>query len=227
MAISKVLLIESDKPSAPSYASALDKRGYTLTLVHSTNDAVTKANGSSPDVIVIDAASLKTSGVRMCRDVRKSLAHARILLVIDRKTLVDESCGADLILQHPFTPRKLLNGVSRLMPARDGIIWQTGPIRFNLSQRKVKCGAKEEKMTPKQAKLLEVLMKHSGEVVSRKVLIKQVWETDYTGDTRTLDVHISWLRNLIEPNPLKPKYLKTLRGQGYRLDAGVLEEKKN
>jgi DNA-binding response OmpR family regulator len=223
---SKILLIESDKPSAPSYAPALDKRGYSVSIVHSTTDAVAKANGSSPDVIVIDAASLKTSGARMCRDVRKSLNHARILLVIDRKTVADETCGADLVLQHPFTPRKLLNGVNRLTPAREGSTLQTGPIRFNLSQRKVKCGAKEEKMTPKQAKLLEVLMRHSGEVVSRKMLIKQVWETDYTGDTRTLDVHVSWLRNLIEPNPLKPKYLRTLRGQGYRLDAGVLEEKK-
>ncbi len=226
MASSKVLLIESDKPSAPSYAPALDKRGYSVSIVHAAADAIAKANGSSPDVIVIDAASLKTSGARMCRDVRKALTHARILLIVDRKTVIDGSCGADLTLQHPFTPRKLLNGVSRLMPAKEGMTLQTGPIRFNLSQRKVKCGSREEKLTPKQARLLEVLMRHTGEVVSRKMLIKQVWETDYTGDTRTLDVHVSWLRNLIEPNPLKPKYLKTLRGQGYRLDTGALEEKK-
>jgi DNA-binding response OmpR family regulator len=226
MPTAKVLLIESDKPSVPSYASALDKRGYVVAIVHSVSDAVAKANGSVPDVIVIDAASLKASGARMSREVRKSLPAVRVLLVIERKTVIDESCGADLILQHPFTPRKLLNGVSRLMPAKEGATLQTGPIRFNLLQRKVKFGNKEEKMTPKQARLLEVLMRHSGEVVSRKTLIKQVWETDYTGDTRTLDVHISWLRNLIEPNPLKPKYLRTLRGQGYRLDAGVLEEKK-
>jgi len=66
-------------------------------------------------------------------------------------------------------------------------------------------------------------MRHAGEVVSRKTLIKQVWDTDYTGDTRTLDVHISWLRAVIEANPVKPRYLKTLRGQGYRLDAGTVE----
>ena len=69
---SKILLIESDKPSAPSFASALDKRGYGVSIVHSTTDAVAKANGSSPDVIVIDAVSLKTSGARMCSDIRKS-----------------------------------------------------------------------------------------------------------------------------------------------------------
>lgn len=215
-----VLLVESDKASAPSYASALEKRGYTLSVAHTTGEALNQVNGSLPAVIVVDAASLKTSGARMCRELRRALAHIRILLVVDKKAVVDENNGADLTLQHPFTPRKLLNGVNRLLPAGDGASLQIGPLKLNLAQRKVKCGAREERLTPKQAKLLEVLMRHAGEVVTRKMLIKQVWDTDYTGDTRTLDVHVSWLRSVIEPNPLKPRYLKTLRGQGYRLDAG-------
>ncbi|HKZ68617.1 MAG TPA: response regulator transcription factor [Anaerolineales bacterium] len=215
-----VLLLESDKASAPSFAPALEKRGYNLTIVHSATDAAAEINGTVPGVIVVDAASLKTSGTRMCRDLRKALTYARILLVVDRKTLVDENNGADLTLQLPFTPRKLLNGVNRLMPAGEGASLQVGPIKLNLAQRKVKCGSREERLTPKQSKLLEVLMRHAGEVVTRKMLIKQVWDTDYTGDTRTLDVHVSWLRSVIEPNPVKPRYLKTLRGQGYRLDAG-------
>jgi len=219
-----VLLVESDKASVPSFAPALEKRGYRLIVAHSTADAVVRANGSSPDVIVVDAASLKMSGARMCRDLRKSLAYVRILLVVDRKTALDENSGADLILRHPFTARKLLNGVNRLLPAGDGASMQVGPIKLNLAQRKVKCGPREERLTPKQSKLLEVLMRHAGEVVSRKTLIKQVWDTDYTGDTRTLDVHVSWLRSVIEPNPVKPRYLKTLRGQGYRLDAGTEEK---
>lgn len=219
-----VLLVESDKASAPSFAPALEKRGYNLTIAHSGADALAKANGYSPDVIVVDAASLKTSGTRMCRDLRKSLERVRILLVVDKKTAVDENNGADLTLQHPFTPRKLLNGVNRLLPASDGASMQVGPLKLNLAQRKVKCGSREERLTPKQSRLLEVLMRHAGEVVLRKTLIKQVWDTDYTGDTRTLDVHISWLRSVIEPNPLKPRYLKTLRGQGYRLDAGTEEK---
>jgi DNA-binding response OmpR family regulator len=215
-----VLLVESDKASAPSFAPALEKRGYNLTVAHSTADALSKVNGSLPEVVVVDAASLKTSGTRMCRDLRKTMSDVRILLVVDKRTQLDENNGADLTLQHPFTPRKLLNGVNRLMPAGEGASLQVGPIKLNLAQRKVKCGSREERLTPKQSKLLEVLMRHAGEVVSRKTLIKQVWDTDYTGDTRTLDVHVSWLRSVIEANPLKPRYLKTLRGQGYRLDAG-------
>jgi len=225
MTSANILLIESNKVSAPSFAPALEKRGYAVMIAHTASDAVAKVNGTLPDVIIVDAASLKTSGVRMCRELRKSLNHARILLVIDKKAVVDENSSADLTLQQPFTPRKLLNGVNRLLPAGEGTTLQAGPIKLNLAQRKVKCGAREERLTPKEAKLLEVLMRHSGEVVSRKTLIKQVWETDYTGDTRTLDVHISWLRSVIEANPLKPRYLKTLRGQGYRLDVGPVEEK--
>jgi len=226
MSGANVLLVESNKASAPSFASALEKRGYDVIIAHTAPDAIDKANGAV--VIVVDAASLKTSGTRLCRELRKALSHVRILLVVDKKTNVEVFNGkleADLTLQHPFTPRKLLNGVNRLMPAEDGITLQAGPIKLNLGQRKVKCGAREERLTPKESKLLEVLMRHAGEVVSRKTLIKQVWETDYTGDTRTLDVHVSWLRSIIEPNSLKPRYLKTLRGQGYRLDVGVAEEK--
>lgn len=214
-----VLLVESEKASAPSYAPALEKRGYNLTVAHSAADAIAQANGSEPAVAVVDAASLKTSGARMCRELRRSLDPIRILLIIDKKTSLDANNGADLVLQHPFTPRKLLNGVNRLMPAGDGASLQVGPIKLNLAQRKVKCGAREERLTPKQSKLLEVLMRHAGEIVTRKALIKQVWDTDYTGDTRTLDVHISWLRSVIEPNPLQPRYLQTLRGQGYRLES--------
>lgn len=225
MTSANILLIESNKVSAPSFAPALEKRGYAVMIAHTASDAVSKVNGTVPDVIIVDAASLKTSGLRMCRELRKLLNHTRILLVVDKKAVVDENSNADLTLQQPFTPRKLLNGVNRLLPASGGTTLQAGPIKLNLAQRKVKCGAREERLTPKEAKLLEVLMRHSGEVVSRKTLIKQVWETDYTGDTRTLDVHISWLRAVIEANPLKPRYLKTLRGQGYRLDVGAVEEK--
>jgi DNA-binding response OmpR family regulator len=73
-------------------------------------------------------------------------------------------------------------------------------------------------LTPKQTKLLEVFLHNPGRLMTRPVLIRQVWHTDYTGDTRTLDVHMSWLRQAIEPVPRAPTYLKTVRGMGYRLD---------
>ncbi|HKZ55884.1 MAG TPA: winged helix-turn-helix domain-containing protein, partial [Anaerolineales bacterium] len=93
-----------------------------------------------------------------------------------------------------------------------------GPIHLNLAQRKVWCLSKEARLTPKQAKLLEVFMHNVGRLMTRKTLIRHVWLTDYTGDTRTLDVHMSWLRRALEPDPSQPRFLKTIRGMGYRLD---------
>jgi DNA-binding response OmpR family regulator len=96
---------------------------------------------------------------------------------------------------------------------------------LNLAQRKVFAQGKESRLTPKQTKLLEAFMLNPGRLLTRKTLIKQIWQTDYFGDTRTLDVHMSWLRGAIEEDPSKPKYLKTIRGMGYRLDIHDLQKK--
>jgi DNA-binding response OmpR family regulator len=218
MAGAKVLLVESNRPSVPSFAEALQNKGYILAVEHNTQAALKRALAYGPDVIVLDVSSLKTSGARMCRVLRAELNGTPILIVADRKNRPDDHCGASLTLMKPFTPRKLLNGVARLLPADDSNCLQVGPIKLMFAQRRVSCGGREERVTPMQARLLEFFLRHPGELLSRKVLIKQVWETDYTGDTRTLDVHMSWLRSVIEPNPARPRYLKTIRGQGYRLD---------
>ena len=84
-----------------------------------------------------------------------------------------------------------------------------GPVKLNLAQRKVRVNGKEARLTPKQSKLLELFMHNPGKLLTRKKLIREVWLTDYTGDTRTLDVHMSWLRHAIEPDPAKPEFLHT------------------
>ena len=218
MASAKVLLLEADRANAPTFAAALDKRGYAVTVERTAQTALKRSQSLSPDIVVLNAASLKTSGARICRRFRAALNSTPIIVVADKKSVPDGNCGATSTLVVPFTPRKLLNGVARLLPGDDSASLQVGPIKLNLAQRKVSCGGREERVTPKQARLLEMFMKWPGQLLTRKAIIKHVWETDYTGDTRTLDVHMSWLRTVIEPNPRKPRYLKTLRGQGYRLD---------
>lgn len=217
----RVLLIETSRTSAPSFAHFLERRGYTLAIEHSVGRAIRRAQMFDPALLILDAASLRTSGVRMCRQVKHSLNGVRIVLVVGEDITPDPRCGADSILVQPFTPRKLLNAVHRLLPVslQDGWL-QAGPIQLNVTERRVQCGDRDESLTPKQARLLEVFMRNSGEVISRRDLIKQVWETDYIGDTRTLDVHISWLRRVLERDPRKPRYLKTLRRRGYQLDVG-------
>lgn len=219
MAAERVLLIETSRTSALSFAPPLEKKGYRVAIEHSVSSALKRASSFDPQLMVLDAASLRTSGSRMCRSARQSLNGVRIVLVVGEEVKPDPRCGADLILIHPFTPRKLLNAVHRLLPVMEEEGWlQAGPIRLNLKQRRVLCGDRDESLTPKQARLLEILMRNAGELVSRKTLIKEVWETDYIGDTRTLDVHVSWLRRVIEKDPRRPRYLKTLRGRGYRFE---------
>ena len=105
-----------------------------------------------------------------------------------------------------------------IVPAEGKNVLIAGPIRLDLERKHVVCEDRESQLNPRLTTLLKTLMEHVGDVVLREELFRHVWRTEYTGDTRTLDVHISWLRRAIEANPRKPKYLKTIRGVGYRLD---------
>ncbi len=221
MTTASVLLIESGRASAPSYASALEKKGYSVSIKHGVETAVEAARQRPPDVVILDAASMQTSGTRMCRATRAKLDGVPIILVAPTGSVTDPGNGANVTLTQPFTVRKLLNRVARLLPGDERFALLVGPIQLNLAQRKLRCLGRETRLTPKGAKLLEILMQNPGRLMTRKVLIRQVWQTDYTGDTRTLDVHMSWLRSAIEPDPKRPKYLKTIRGMGYRLDIPV------
>jgi DNA-binding response OmpR family regulator len=131
---------------------------------------------------------------------------------------IDRNSGANVYLAQPFTSRKLINRVVRMLPGDERYTLEAGPIKLNLAQGKVRCLKKETRLTPKLTKLLELFIQNPGRLMMRKTLIRKVWHTDYTGDTRTLDVHMSWLRQAIEPDPTRPRFIKTIRGMGYRLD---------
>ena len=218
MSIANVLLIESSRTSIPSFAPALEKKGYTVKILHKVDKALRVAAKNRPDIIVLDAASMRTSGTRMCRAFRARLDGLPIILVSPEGSRPDNRNGASMTLVHPFTPRKLLNRIARLLPGDESYVVEVGPIRLNLAQRKVFSYEKEARLTPKEAKLLARFILNPGRLLTRKALIKEVWHTDYIGDTRTLDVHMSWLRSAIEPDPTKPIFLKTIRGMGYRFD---------
>lgn len=218
LAGSQILLIESRRASAPSFAPALEKKGFRVTRQTQVLSALAEGLQKAPDLVILDAASMYTSGGRMCRTVRSNLNGVPIILVVPHGTMPDPGNGASVTLAHPVTPRKLINRVSRLLPGDGKSTLQAGPIALDLAQRTVRCRGKESRLTPKQTKLLEVFLHNPGRLMTRPVLIRQVWHTDYTGDTRTLDVHMSWLRQAIEPDPRSPTFLKTVRGIGYRFD---------
>lgn len=218
MAIANIILIESSRTSVPSFAPALEKKGYSVDIFHKLDKALRVASKSPPDIIVLDAASMRTSGTRMSRAVRARLDGLPIILVSPQGSRPDPGNGASMTLVHPFTPRKLLNRIARLLPGDESYVVEIGPIRLNIAQRKVFSYGVEARLTPKEAKLLEMFILNPGRLLTRKALIREVWFTDYTGDTRTLDVHMSWLRRAIEPDPNHPIFLKTIRGMGYRFD---------
>ena len=212
-----ILIIEGRHAEIPSFAPDLQKKGFTVETARSGSDAASKLSTAPADLVVVNAASLRSSGVRICQSLRDKNDKLPIILILEKgKTVAKDT--ADVILNLPFTVQKLSNRIKPLLPGEGEDLIQAGPIRLDMERRRVRSLGKNAKLTPRLVTLLQILMEHHGEVVEREQLFKEVWETDYTGDTRTLDVHVSWLRRAIELDPLKPKFLKTIRGVGYRLD---------
>jgi DNA-binding response OmpR family regulator len=212
-----LLVIEGRHADIPSFASELQKKGFEVHIANSGGAAVTRLEKINPSLVVVNAASLRSTGLRICQSIRDKNSKYPIILVLAKEAKVDKDI-ADAVLVLPFTVQKLANRIKPLLPGDGKNVQHVGPIRLDVEHRRVKCLGKNTKLTPRLVTLLQLLMDKHGEVVEREALFKKVWETNYTGDTRTLDVHVSWLRRAIELDPLKPKFLKTIRGVGYRLD---------
>ena len=214
----KILWIEGKRADSPPFIPDLQKKGYAFETVPSGKAALESLNSVDPDLVVINAASMGTSGKRICKSLQESTDGLPILLIASPDYPTSQDADADVVLELPFTWRKLSNRITRLLPADEGKFLHVGQIRLNLVSRRVQCMGKDERLTPRLTDLLQLFMLHPGEVLERDDIFRQVWKTEYTGDTRTLDVHISWLRQAIEKDPRKPRFLKTIRGLGYRLD---------
>ena len=212
-----VLIVEGKHADFPSFTIPLQKKGFDVRVAKSGKQASEQLKGITPDILVVNAASMRSSGVRICKKLHEQDEKLPIILIIDPEKNVNDDV-ATLVLRHPFTILKLTNRIKPLLPSDGNNILQAGAIRLDLDRKRVRCLGQNTRLTPRLVGLLQALMEHPGEVVEREELFKKVWETEYTGDTRTLDVHISWLRKAIEPDPTKPKFLRTIRGVGYRLD---------
>jgi DNA-binding response OmpR family regulator len=212
-----LLVIEGRHAEIPSFASDLQKKGFDVVTVQNGSQAISKLKQTEASLVVVNAPSLRSTGIRICLSVRKKDPKIPIILIVEKEMSTDPEL-ADSVLALPFTVQKLVNRIKALMPGDGNNIINVGPIRLDLEHRRVRSLGKNSRLTPRLITLLQMLMDKHGEVVERESLFKKVWETNYTGDTRTLDVHISWLRRAIELDPNNPKFLKTIRGVGYRLD---------
>ncbi|MEA3376255.1 MAG: response regulator transcription factor [Chloroflexota bacterium] len=209
-----VLLVEGRKPAGERLAPILDEE-YDLVTARTRREALTKIGEAQPAVIVLDSPSLRFSRRRFCDTLDDDRICIPVLLLY-KGSEAPKEIGARAYLRHPFSSQKLINRISWLLPAGDGELLKRGELTLNVKRRSVTRGDRESHLTPKQAQLLELFMRHPGEILTREFLMKRVWETDFTDDTRTLDVHIHWVREAIEKNTGSPDYLHTVRGVGYR-----------
>jgi DNA-binding response OmpR family regulator len=216
--MARILWIEGKRAEGPSFIPNLRKKGYSVEVVSTGNAALDQLVRLDPDLAVVNAASLRTSGKRICRAIRERMNGLPIVLIAGEGQPAPTDTCANVVLSLPFTQRKLLNRIVPLLPGNGGHMLHVGPIRLDLKHKRVRCQGREARLTPRLVTILRILMQHPGEVLDRAVLFRQVWVTDYTADTRTLDVHVSWLRKALEEDPRNPQFLKTIRGVGYRLD---------
>jgi DNA-binding response OmpR family regulator len=187
-------------------------------IVQNGSLALERLNKFDPDLVIINVSTFHSSGKRICENIRAKNSNLPIVIITKPGKPVSTDRQVNVVLTLPFTYRKLHNRIAPLLPGDTGHMLHIGPIRLDTGRNWVRCEGREAKLTPRQTQVLKALMHHPGEVMEREQLFSQVWETGYTGDTRTLDVHISWLRQAIEEDPHNPVLLKTIRGVGYRLD---------
>lgn len=213
-------MVEGTRAGNNSLSLPLQKADFIVAKSHNGRQALILAQEIFPDLVVFDASSLRSNGARTCHRLRGIMGEIPIVHCRTAGQPEEPDVPADVFLEHPFTGRKLLNRVRDLLPAdplREEVV-RFGNLLIYRSKRTVDIGGKGEcRLTPKLTRLLEEFLRHPNEIISRKQLMLNVWKTDYVGDTRTLDVHIRWVRECIEKDPSNPELLRTIRGKGFIL----------
>ncbi len=213
----QVLLVEGKRKLSVCFASDLEKKGYQLMVVDSGSKGLEALKRFSPDAIIINAASLRTNGLRLVNWFHNSVPNIPICLIVAEDEPTVEAEDVTFFLRLPFTVQKLANRLRTLEKNSHKSIIVRGELTLNSDSRVAVFRNKEIHLTPRMTILLEKMMEKPGEILTREALFKSVWDTDYVEDTRTLDVHISWLRQALEDDPRHPELIKTIRGKGYLL----------
>ncbi len=214
----RILWIEGRRAESSSFIPGLRKKGYEIEIVSTGAEAEKKLPLVDPDLVILNAASLHSTGKRICRSLREMANGIPILLISSADFPPPDDVCATVVLSLPFTERKLHNRIKPLMTGEGNNMLHVGAIRLDMERKRVRCQGREARLTPRLALILQILMRQPGVVIERDTLFREAWSTDYTGDTRSLDTHINWLRTAIEEDPRHPQFIKTLRGVGYRLD---------
>lgn len=203
----------------------LKNSGYKVQRVEGLRPTLRALKNLDAQIIIIDVNDTSKINLRrITRTAGRRPGKPFVILLIDDRSKQFDDLVYDAVLVKPFTYRRLHNKIRKLVDSRPDYVVTLGAVILDRRTRRVKTPRGVAQLTPKQFQLLNYLMEHPNELVSRKELMSAVWETDYLGDTRTLDVHIRWLREQIEEDPSNPQLLCTQRGKGYCLEiAGPLQ----
>lgn len=220
-----ILLVEDDDILREALAYNLRRESYEVIEVADGQEAIASARRESPDLILLDVMLPGLDGLSVCR-VLRSESSTPIILLTARSGEVDKivglESGADDYVTKPFSTGELLARIRaalrRSQQASSGLILERGDIRLNLERRRAHRGERELILSPKEFELLAELMRNSGVALSRDILLERVWGYDFIGDSRTVDVHVRWLREKVEEDPSQPHYIQTVRGIGYRFE---------
>lgn len=221
----KILIVDDERLIVDSLTYSLQKEGYTTVVAYNGEEAIVKAREEKPDLILLDVQLPGQDGWQVCRAIRAQ-SRVPIIMLTARSEETDKvvglELGADDYVVKPFSMRELIARIRAALRRTteytnvDSAPIQIGEITLDPTSHRVTRRGHVIELTRKEYDLLLTLMQHAGQVIKRNDLIDQVWNTDWVGDTRTLDVHIRWLREKIEPDPSQPRYIQTIRGVGYR-----------
>jgi len=189
---------------------------YEVVVAQSRHEAVQRYTEQKMDLVLIHVPSLRFDLARFCADLQSWNAGVPFFFLLGKGMRLDQLPRADGHLRQPFTLRQLLLRLTRALPEHSGEVVQWHNLNLDIESNTLMWGAKQEPMTPKQAALFLAFLQAPEEILSRARLMQDVWGTNYLGDTRTLDVHIHWLRRSLS-RLQAPFAVQTVRGKGYCL----------
>jgi two-component system response regulator RegX3 len=222
----RVLVVEDEETISEPLAEHLVREGFDTEVAGTLKEAQEAFHRQEPDLILLDVMLPDGDGRDFCRDVRKESDIPIIMLTargeeVDR--IVGLELGADDYVVKPFSAGELVARVRAIMrrgrvTARKGPV-TVGVITLDPAARTVTKGSDNIELAAKEFDLLHILIANAGQVVKREVIMDEVWDPHWFGPTKTLDVHISWLRKKLEDDPSDPRYITTIRGVGFRFAA--------
>jgi DNA-binding response OmpR family regulator len=223
-----ILLVEDDPTLSETLRYNLEREGYGVVLAGDGVQALERARRDQPDLVVLDIMLPRLDGFSVCRILRQE-SDVPIIMLTARQDEVDRiaglELGADDYVAKPFSLGELLARVRAIMRRTDRQplgareVLDAGELRVDTGSRRAWRGSAELSLSQKEFDLLTCLIRNRGMALSRDVLLERVWGYDFLGDSRTVDVHIRWLREKVEADPGKPVYIQTVRGVGYRFEA--------